>query len=418
MVFMTAQAAPRHQVSVATAQMRAAANTVVSASVWSMDPTEAAATLVELTLLKAQVAELEARVAAHADEVGVGDDVGATSTANWLAHTTKQTRAGAHWTIRFGHHLDAHPQVRAALAAGDLLADQAAVIIRAVKALPDDLDPAQMTKAEAHLVAAAAEHDAKALRILGRRLLEVIDPALADAHEAAQLEKEERDAAQACRLTLSDDGHGKAHGRFTVSSLHGEMLKKYVLALGAPKHQAAVEGAGVPRRPSPERMGRAFCELIEAVTAKDLPQAGGTDATIVVTIDYDSLVGRVQKAGVLDTGERISAAAVRRLACTAGIIPAVLNGKGEVLDLGRRQRFFNKPQRIALGIRDGGCTAEGCDCPPALCHAHHDDPWSQGGRSDLAKARLLCPKHHAMAHDPTYELTHHPNGKISFHRRP
>jgi hypothetical protein len=415
---MTAIATPRHRVSVAVAHAHVELDEVVDSSMWSMDPAETATTLVAVTRLEARVAELKARVASHADEVGVGDDVGATSTANWLAHATKQTRAAAVRTVRFGHDLESHQLVRDALAVGDVLADQADVIVHAVKQLPDTLDPSQVEKAEAHLVACAAEHDAKALRILGRRLLEVIDPALADAHEARLLAQEEADAMAVCRLTLADDGHGKAHGRFTIPTMYGAALKKYVIALGAPKHRAATEGPGVQRRPSPEWMGRAFCELIEAVTAEDLPQAGGTDATIVVTIDYDSLVGRVEKAGVLDTGERISATAVRRLACTAAIIPAVLNGKGEVLDLGRKQRFFNKPQRIALGIRDGGCTAEGCDWPPALCHAHHDDPWSTGGSSDLARGRLLCPKHHTLAHDPTYELTHHPNGKVSFHRRP
>ena len=49
-----------------------------------MDAAETASTLVELTRLAAQVAELQARVAAHADDLGVGDHVGATSTANWL----------------------------------------------------------------------------------------------------------------------------------------------------------------------------------------------------------------------------------------------------------------------------------------------------------------------------------------------
>ena len=72
--------------SVATAQMRAAADAVVDASVWSMDATETASTLVELTRLEAQLAELKARVAAHADDLHVGEDVGASSAANWLAH--------------------------------------------------------------------------------------------------------------------------------------------------------------------------------------------------------------------------------------------------------------------------------------------------------------------------------------------
>ena len=44
---MTAMATPRHRVSAATAQMRAAADAVADASVWSMDPAETASTLVE-----------------------------------------------------------------------------------------------------------------------------------------------------------------------------------------------------------------------------------------------------------------------------------------------------------------------------------------------------------------------------------
>ena len=47
-----------------------------------------------------------------------------------------------------------------------------------------------MTKAEAHLIDLAAHHDAKALQVLGRRLLEVIDPEAADAHEAKPSSKE------------------------------------------------------------------------------------------------------------------------------------------------------------------------------------------------------------------------------------
>src|SRR3954454_820045 len=105
---MTAQTAPRHRVSVATAQMRAAADAVVDASVWSMDAAETATTLVELTRHEAQVAELKARVAAHADDLHVGQVVGASNAATWLAHTTRTTRPAAHGTVRLGHALEAH----------------------------------------------------------------------------------------------------------------------------------------------------------------------------------------------------------------------------------------------------------------------------------------------------------------------
>jgi len=414
---MTAMTTPRHQVASATAQLRDVADSLVEVSVWSMDAAETAATLVELTRLESQVVELKLRVAAHADELQVGSEVGATSTANWLAHQTKQTRPDAARTVRLGYDLATHDVVRDALARGDLRVDQAGVIVRAVKALPDDLDPDLLIKAEQHLVAAASEHDARTLAIIGRRLLEVVAPDLADAHEADLLEKEEAKAAQTTRLTMTDDGHGRVHGRFTLPTVQAAMLKKMLLAIAAPKHVAATQGAGVRRRPGPERMGRAFAELIERIPAKRLPKVGGLDATVVVKIDLDTLMGRLRKAGVLDTGERISPGQARRLACAGRVIPVVLGAKSQVLDVGRARRFFTRAQLLAMSLRDGGCVAEGCDWPPWMCHAHHWIHWTDGGGTDLHNGGLLCPRHHARAHDPTYEMTHHPDGKVTFHRR-
>ena len=316
----------------------------MGASVWSMTAADAGVTLVSLTRLEAQVVELKARVAAQADDLDVGADIGATSTANWLAHQTHQTRPGAHRVIRLGHRLGAHPLVRDTLATGGLLLEQAEVIIGAVDALPEDLEPELLERAEAHLVAQAAHHDARALGVLGRHLFEVIAPEQADAREAEALEKEEAAAATACRLSMSDDGHGKTRGRFTLPTAQAARLKKMLLALCAPKHLTATEHQAVTHQPGPHKLGHAFGELIERVTADQLPRAGGTDATIVVKIDLDTLTGRLAKAGVLDTGEHISPTQARRLACTAQIIPAVLNSNGEVLDLGRKQRFFSKSQ--------------------------------------------------------------------------
>ena len=129
-----------------------------------------------------------------------------------------------------------------------------------------------------------------------------------------------------------------------------------------------------------------------------------------------TLTGGLEAAS-LDTGTRISARQARRLACEAGIIPAVLGGRSEVLDLGRTRRFHTKAQRIALALRDQGCTADGCDLPPAACHAHHGIRWSDGGPTNIDDGRLLCHRHHRVIHDPRYETTHLPGGKVAFHRR-
>ena len=109
---MTAVATPHHRVSVATAHVHAELDDVANASVWSMDAVETAATLQSLSKARARLAELEARVAAHADDLHIGQDVGASSAANWLAHQTRQTRAETNRTVRLGprpRHPPGHP---------------------------------------------------------------------------------------------------------------------------------------------------------------------------------------------------------------------------------------------------------------------------------------------------------------------
>jgi hypothetical protein len=118
----------------------------------------------------------------------------------------------------------------------------------------------------------------------------------------------------------------------------------------------------------------------------------------------------------LDTGTLITASEARRLACEAGIIPVVLGGKSQPLDVGRTRRFHTTAQRTAIGIRDRTCTEAGCDWPPAMCHVHHDEPWSTGGKTTVTKGRLLCPRHHSYAHNPKYTMKAVNNGRVVFGR--
>ncbi len=101
---MTAMATPRHRVSVAVAHAHTELDAVADASVWSMRPEETQSTLVELTRLKARVAELEARVAEHADDEVVDA---------W-AHRTRQTKPSVIGQVNLGQALVARPQLREA----------------------------------------------------------------------------------------------------------------------------------------------------------------------------------------------------------------------------------------------------------------------------------------------------------------
>ncbi len=135
---------PSHPVSRAVAGVSAVLDHVTEVSLWSMGAEEAGETLTALTRQAARLAELTLRVASHADTVGVGEEVAASSTASWWAHVTRQDRPV---TARLMHlaqafESDLFAPVRDGLGAGDVNVEQAQVILRAVEDLPDDLDPA------------------------------------------------------------------------------------------------------------------------------------------------------------------------------------------------------------------------------------------------------------------------------------
>ena len=424
---------------------------LVHAPVWSMSATDAEDTLVILARVRSRLDALTLRVLRHAQAVDAGTDGDAATTVAWWAQETRTTRAAAHRAARLAEALDRHDEVAEHLRTGRLRTDQAQVIVDAVDDLPADVEAWVPGAATGFLLDKAGEHDAKALRVLGRRVLEVVDPDAADTDEARRLEAEEADAHAKASFTMTDDGHGSCHGRFTIPSLHGQMLRQHLLAITSPTRHpngdapdathrtdlagasaasgaaeaagaseaSAAAGDGVGERPlTRHRLGQAFVEYLETRPTHTVPHSGGgVPATVVVTMELDTLLGGL-KAASLDTGGRISAGEARRLACRAGIIPVVLGGPSVVLDVGRRRRFHTETQRIAMAVRDRGCTAHGCDVPPGRCHAHHDGmSWGHGAGTSVEHGRLLCPRHHHRIHDPAYQHTLDKHGKVRFTRR-
>ncbi|MBK4346688.1 HNH endonuclease signature motif containing protein [Lacisediminihabitans changchengi] len=131
---------------------------------------------------------------------------------------------------------------------------------------------------------------------------------------------------------------------------------------------------------------------------------GGPLVTMVVRMTLDQLrdgLGSAQIDGI-DAG--ISATTARRLAADANIIPVVLGGAGEVLDLGRSRRLFSPAQRHALAETYGGCAFPACGHPPSYTEAHHLHWWSSGGVTDLDNGIPLCSFHHHRIHDDGWEI--------------
>ena len=371
-----------------------------AASLIGLDQAATANLLRGLAQVASRLDAVTATVLAHATQVRVEETNGATTTATWWADATNRTRATAHRDVKLAVALSRFTALAEALAEGRVNTEQAHAIARALGDLetdgPEDLDPVVVEQAEKHLVDCADGFDAKHLRVLGRHVLTVVAPEVGEAHEAKLLEDEERRAAEKTRLTFASDGHGMVHGRFSIPTLHGAMLAKAIQALTWAKQDPTEVRQ---TRPTPVAAGQAFTELLERMDAKDLPSVGGVGATVVVTMTIDSLMGGLA-AAALDTGEVISASAARRLACEAGVIPMVLGGTSEVLDIGRRRRFHTSAQRLAIAQRDKTCVVGGCDAPPSRCHVHHVIAWSEGGGTSVKDGRLYCSAHHAMVHDP------------------
>jgi len=168
-------------------------------------------------------------------------------------------------------------------------------------------------------------------------------------------------------------------------------------------------------RTMPQRRADAAEDLFRHAISCDRPGGHRPVVTMVVRMTLDQLLdglggaqidglGGVRGARIDGVDAGISATTARILAAEANIIPAVLGGAGEILDLGRARRLFSPAQRQALSERYGGCAFPGCGHPPSYTEAHHIRWWSRGGPTDHSNGIPLCSFHHHRIHDDGWEI--------------
>ncbi|KRE89947.1 hypothetical protein ASG86_18930 [Arthrobacter sp. Soil764] len=113
-----------------------------------------------------------------------------------------------------------------------------------------------------------------------------------------------------------------------------------------------------------------------ALATTTLPTTGGNRPQIIATIHYQDLfpgplttssettestpgahrgtqAGTRTGTGTFAFTGPVAAATLRKIACDADIIPALLGTHSEILDLGRKTRLFTPAQRTALTARVG-----------------------------------------------------------------
>ncbi|WP_062378561.1 HNH endonuclease signature motif containing protein [Demequina pelophila] len=284
-----------------------------------------------------------------------------------------------------------YPHVREAVEAGDLSAAQASQIIAAL----DELDGAD-EELERQLVSKARTLSLDDLR---RVCVEVV------ARWNQELWKERETRMRDERyLSLSEraDGMVSLSGRLDPES--AAAVKTWLDAQVKTGFQTRRElGLG------PAEAGEAGRMRVDALVALarhgmrcDRP-GSGTSTEVVIRLSESSLRTGLGLGTCDALSTPFSAGTLRRMAVDAKVIPLVLGGGSQPLDLGYAQRLFSQAQRHALAERDGGCAF--CHVPVSWCDAHHIDWWKRDhGPTNLSNGVLLCVRCHHRIHDDGWEV--------------
>lgn len=342
---------------------------------------------------------LTATLAAEADRAEASEHQVGVPLASWLAASERLTRNEAHRLIGQGHDLSRFAHLGAAALSGQVGYDQAVTIGRVLNRLPDDFSTEQLAEAESVMVGYAAEFDSAGLARLTKRLVELLDPVGADEREAKQLERELKAAKAGRHLTFASDGCGSVLIRGSLPTLDAEPFIKLIDAYAQQERRNALDRLDPLAETVTPAMRRADAlrALVAAHQQGNLaPSVGGDRPRVVVTLDYDKLHHDCIDAAILGSDIPITAGELRVLACDCEVLPVVLGGTSECLDVGRAQRLVTPAIRTALVLRDRGCVFPGCNAPASVCHAHHLVPWWAGGATALSNLILACPHHHGL----------------------
>lgn len=387
---------------------------------WAAKPAEdVLAVNAEIERLRSTLAFVQAEVATEIDASEAQKAEEYASSADYLTAVSGGRRGHGNRLLRTARALTGDRRTTGrALADAAISPEHAEVVVRVIDKLP--VDGELREAAEKYLLRAAKHLNATELRTVGERLLEVLDPEGTAKRDERALDKMERSAHLNRYLSIVEDGIGgvRLRGRGTVED--AAVIKAALSPLSAPEPNTDPD-CGLEGRDPRDHGARTWDALVGAcqqlADAEVLPSSHGMKPRVMVTIDFDSLKNGVG-AGTLDTGDRLSVAAIRKLSCDAELIPGVLGSRGEILDVGRAQRLVTTAIWLALVLRDRHCVFPGCRRAPIACDAHHVVHWADGGPTRLDNLALLCRAHHTMIHNSGWRIRINPHDRLAEFKPP
>ena len=218
------------------------------------------------------------------------------------------------------------------------------------------------------LILAEAEHTpAEKLRGMTGTILRQVAPEAENAEQRAErLAARDARAHQRRALRFGPEADGSMDFSGSLPVVDGRRLQRMVQTVADRGYRAAKDNAdrqSLLQTPQ-QRLADA---LVTVVTAAEAVERGESvpvsipagAAQISVLMSATDLLDRAGARGLLADGTELSPGELRRLACSAELIPVVLGTGSKVLDLGRTYRLAPWHLRHALGLRDGGCAFRG-----------------------------------------------------------
>ena len=294
------------------------------------------------------------------------------------------------------------PATAAVFAAGAASLRHVEAITRVLgSAAAGRLTPAQWAGVEEQLAAKADCYTPSELHTWGVALVELLDQDGA----APDDRRDDRPQVNELFLTRLRGGGGKLKGRFDDAAMFdaiAALIDAKARPLTADDH-----------RPAGQRQAEALADACgwvldhgerpDATGRPVVPECGGARPHLNVIVRLEDLENRARSA-CLDFGGRVSPESLRMLCCDAAVVPIVMNGRGQPLDVGRATRTIPDGLRRAVAARDKGCCHPGCDRPPSWCEIHHVVPWEQGGQTKLSSLAMYCKVHHRHIHSTEWVM--------------
>ncbi len=234
----------------ALAELKALAGKCADAPTWPLPDDTLVDCLDAVHQIAAAVTAVQLHLIREIDGRGLAVAQHASSTAVWLREHLRVSIHAAKRLVDLAQAVDRRPALDAALMAGAVNAEQAAVVAAAVGDLPADLGAGLVDEAEAVLLAQAEQCEPTILRKAGVRILVHVAPELADAADAAALQRMEARAWQSRAFHLTRHGDGRVRVTGWLDEAGAATINAVLDPLCAPRHDH-----DTPPHPSPAAGG-------------------------------------------------------------------------------------------------------------------------------------------------------------------